>query len=187
MNWSIVRNNVIELSPRNWNSKVFSRKLKEFGRNTSLPVAEPDKVLVFSDVKILPVEYVQPELAANEVLNGITYSVGDNVVIGTYGKRAKTEDELNPKDSAEVIKRKVLENKYLEATKALIQLSGGVVADGEWPKLEDVDFEQKAALAATNNATATTLVLATLNYTFFQLKLMDWDWENIEYRPEVVA
>lgn len=185
MNWSIIKNGNIELQPRSWSSKVFSKKLHELGRNTSLTTKEPEKVLIFGEIRIVPVRYVTPELNQNEILQGITYEVSDNEVVGTYGKRAKTEDEINPGDSAEVIKRKMLENKYLEATKSLMLLAGDTIGDGVWPKLEDVDFETKASLAAVSNASQTSLLLSTLNYTFFQLKLLRWDWEKIEYRPEI--
>lgn len=186
MNWAITRNGVIELGPRSWSGAAFSKKLKEFGLNSSVAAKEASVPVIIGDVKILPVEYVTPALEINEILTDCVYVVGDNSVVGTYGKRAKTESEINPPVSADVLKRMQLENKYLEATKSLILLAGEAVAEGTWPKLEDVDFETKASAAMANNVAVASLLLATLNYTFFQLKLVDWAWEDIEYRSEIV-
>jgi len=83
------------------------------------------------------------------------------------------------------LRRWTLENKYLEATKSLILLSGETVEDNEWPKLEDVEFEQKSITASINNLQATTLILATLNYTFFQILQYGGNWEEIEYHSEL--
>lgn len=185
MNWTLVKNNSIIISPRSWSAQIFSKNLALQGINVTLPVKEPSEAILFDEYRLLPVQYVTPVLDENEVIDGISYEVSYLFVMGTYGKRAKTESELNPVDSPQDIKRKQLENKYLEATKSLLQLAGETVPDGVWPKLEDVEFEQKAIIAVTNNAAMTSLVLSTLNYTFFQLKLINWAWENIQYRPEV--
>lgn len=104
---------------------------------------------------------------------------------GVYIKRPKELFDVTTIDtspSADDIKRMVLENTYLDATKNLILLSGGTVPDNTWPKLEDTDFSNISLLAANNNPALATVLLATLNYTFFQLKMMGWAWENIERR-----
>jgi len=185
MDWAITKNNVIELFPRGWNSKIFIKKLNDFGLNTSLSSVEPSKPLIFGDIKILPVTYSTPELNDNEILDEIIYKINELSIVGTYSKREKTDDEINNDPEKQILKRKQLENKYLETTKNLIVLAGDEVPDGTWPKLEDVDFEVKAAIAMENNMAIASLLLSTLNYTFFQLKLIGWKWEDIEYRIDI--
>jgi hypothetical protein len=83
-----------------------------------------------------------------------------------------TEDELH---------RFAFENAYLEATKALIILAGGTVADGEWPKLEDADFAATQVTALSANIIEATCALNTLQYTYPQILRYGGTWEGITY------
>ncbi len=89
--------------------------------------------------------------------------------------------------SDEETERKKYENKYLEATKQLVLLSGGTVEEGTWPKLEDYDFETIGMQACVNNPGVGAFLMTSLEYTLRTLKYdFSWPWEQIEYRPEVV-
>jgi hypothetical protein len=80
--------------------------------------------------------------------------------------------------------RYVLENTYLKATQALTFL-----ATNEEPKiglkLEDKDFQRISEVAANKNAGCATVLLSTLSYTFFQIKIMGFTWEEISWHPEI--
>jgi hypothetical protein len=80
------------------------------------------------------------------------------------------------------LERLTYENKYLQATKQLMQLAGQTVAEGEWPKLSDAEFETVAIAAATANPGMTQVLLATLNWTLTVLKYdLNVKWEEITY------
>lgn len=97
---AIIKNNQIILEPREWNSSYFSSILFKNGVNISLSVTEPDSVLTYGDIKIVPSSVSIPEINGdNEVVEG-SYPeiVGESVVV-IYSKRNKTEEELNPPKS----------------------------------------------------------------------------------------
>lgn len=190
-NWLIIRNKKIVEGPFGWDARKLNQSIQKLGYSVSFSVCEPpfNNPLFFgeNDVGVVPMEIVAPEPLETQVRNPTPIiEVLTNSVRYTYTLRDKTPEELNPPPPAPVLptedqlKQWALENKYLEATRSLIELSGQIPSV-DWPKLEDVEFEQIAMIAATNNIAITTLLLSTLNYTFFQLKLLNVRWEDIQH------
>lgn len=126
--------------------------------------------------------------AENLSLKFQSYPTDDDVravalpVINRRNAEMTAEMAAKPTPEVDAAERMALENKYLEATKQLCELAGDDIPTGTWPKLEDVDFEAKAAIASEVNPGFASLLMTTLTYTYFQLKLMGWQWEQIEHR-----
>lgn len=184
MEWCVIKNGEVTSKPQRWDAGELSRACAACGVNVSLPAIEPAIALVLSACSIVPVTRVNVLVAAVERIDGETVTIDDYRVTITPNVRAKTEEEIAEESRIpdSDLERMALENKYLEATKQLCELAGEEVPEGTWPKLEDVDFEEKAAIASENNPGLASLLMSTLTYTFFQLKLMGWEWERIEHR-----
>lgn len=188
---AIIRNNQVVLSPRNWDNTVFAKEFQKLGYMVSFPNAEPSGVLTFGVYKLVPVEEEKPAIDSNteEYTSPAATVVGNKVVL-VYGKQAKTptpEPQMTNEQLAEIVERKKLENKYLEVTKQIMRLAGQTVGDDEWPKLEDTDYETIGLQACVNNPAVGSFLLTTLAYVHRTLKTdYNWQWIDIEYRPEVV-
>lgn len=143
---------------------------------SSLPHSELVSYGFYPVTFIPPPEYDFEKEVLREVL---TIDEENKTVTISYIK------EKNP-DYENLVKQYILENEYLEATRNLVLLSGGLVAEGDYPKLEDVEFKQISMLAMQNNPNMASLLLNTLNYTFFQLKFgCNVRWEDIQHREVV--
>lgn len=187
-NWAVIKDEKLFDGPFGWNPKILNNIFKNLGFNMSFPVVEPkEAILVDKTTRVVPMVTICPEITNLNVMNPIpVIEIFEDKIVYTYSVRDKTPDELNPPipppqpPSEEQLRQWGLENKYLEATKSLIELAGQTSTE-EWTKLEDIDFETMAIAAITNNVGIATLLLSTLNYTFFQLKLLDVRWEDIQY------
>lgn len=194
-NWLVVQDSKIIDGPFAWDARRLNQTVQKLGYNVSFSVSEPtfNNPVFFgdNDVSVVPMETIAPEPSNTQMRNpNPIIEVLRNSVRYTYTLRDKTPEELNPPippippPTEDQIRQWALENKYLEATKNLILLAGQTPTE-EWPKLEDVEFEQISITAATNNIVMATLLLSTLNYTFFQLKLLGVAWENISYHTNL--
>ena len=184
MSWAIVYNNEVKFGPASWRSSTFSRELSKLGFNVSVQTIEPKEPIISkAGWKILSVEN-SPVVPNEKILVSDSLVIENDVVKHEQVLRDKTEEELNPTPlppTDDDLRQWALENKYLEATKALVELSGTVVKEGEWTKLEDIEFEDIAQKASKQDSATASVLLSTLLYTFFQLKLLGVSWENIEY------
>ncbi len=93
------------------------------------------------------------------------------------------EPVVDPQIAIKLQERMALENEYLECSRQICLWAGDELAEGVYPKLEDVDFKAKASLAVTNVGQQANLLLTFMNYCFLQLKFgYNWSFEQIEYR-----
>ena len=95
------------------------------------------------------------------------------------------ESVVDPQIAIKLQERMELENEYLEASKLLCQLACDTIPDGVWPKLEAIEYKEKA-LIAEKHPNFTSRITETLLYCLFELKMMGWTWEQIEYRNDIV-
>jgi len=197
--WAVVKNSEVILPFLLWSPKLLSARVSEYGINVSLPTAEPSAPIIWPiyTVGLYPVTVVDIPIPPDKKRNGESIEFDGDRVIVTPIIIDKTPKELEDEEKAKIvsnrdgdenqenlIKQWNLENKYLEATKALIELSGTVIEKDEWPKLEDVEFERVAEIAAKKDAAVVSVLLSTLLYTFFQLKILGVSWESIEYHEQ---
>lgn len=197
--WAVVKNSEVILPFLLWSPRLLSARVSEYGINVSLPTAEPSAPIIWPiyTVGLYPVTVVDIPIPPDKKRNGESIEFDGDRVIVTPIIIDKTPKELEDEEKAKIvsnrdgdenqenlIKQWNLENKYLEATKALIELSGTVIEKDEWPKLEDVEFERVAEIAAKKDAAVVSVLLSTLLYTFFQLKILGVSWESIEYHEQ---
>lgn len=183
MNWSIVNsNNEFILEPSGWNAEYFSKKIAENGTYVSLPLIAPASYLVINNIRILPVED-DPVIPSDQEIISRTYTVGSIIV----SVSVMTQTKPTPSSTIDefTLRRWELENKYLETTKQLILLAGRP-DPGEWIKLEDTEYEIIAQEATLNNPGVAALLVSTIMYAFFQLKMLNVRWEDIVYHNEIV-
>lgn len=185
--WCLIKNDQILDGPHAWEPAIFSRMAySACGMSYSFPRELMDAIVLRDGAAIVPVRnevvFVPGVAEADQLVDRTETVVGDSEVTARTIMREKSDGEKNPTLSGDTLERMALENKYLLATKQLCELAGDEIPEGTWPKLEDVEFEIKAITATKNAPTLVPLLLATLNYTYFQLKLRNWEWEQIEHR-----
>lgn len=201
----VIKNGEIVDPVRNWDSKYYMDQLNSYGFVVSLPAIEPKDVLVYGDIRIMPVEIVKPSI--DEVREELTESVTEifnGKVVLTYGKKPKpipvveekpvpiinqpyigTNGKLYTEDL--VIERKKYENQYLEITKQIIQLAGMQVEKDNWTKLSDQEYQDIGLKACLNNPAVGNFLLTSLAYVLNTLKIdFEWKWENVEFREEII-
>ena len=197
-----VKNDTLLTQPKNWSASLFSNQLKIYGFSVSLPVIEPNTVIIFGDYKLMPVEEIRPSIdSATEEFTEPLAEIFSNKVVFTYGKQNKIIEPLPEPlinepytgtngtyfNETQVIERKKYENQYLVVTKQIMQLAGMTVGENEWPKLEDVDYQSVGLQACINNPAIGGFLVTTLAYLHRTLKTdFEWAWANVEFRPEVL-
>jgi len=85
-----------------------------------------------------------------------------------------------------VLKRSILENEYLEATKQLCILAGDTIEDSTYPKLNNSEYNEKSKLAIIKNSNEAFLIISTMSYKLLSLNIeYNWKWEQIEHRNNI--
>lgn len=175
----------VAFGPAEYDRTTVSRELAKRGVAASLPATLPTPAsFAGGAVRVLGVVDVEvPFDQATQEVTGYETAITLDTVTVTPVIRDLTAEEIAARTapSQETLRRWALENEYMEATRGLLLASGRTVAEGEWPKLEDVAFRTVAADACGAAPGQAALLLATLNYTFFQLKSAGVLWEDITH------
>ena len=93
------------------------------------------------------------------------------------------EPVVDPSIAIKTQERMALENKYLQCSRQICLWAGDQLEDDVYPKLNNIDFENKSQLAVSNMKEEANRIITTMTWCLFDLQMNhNWAWENIEYR-----
>lgn len=124
--YALIKNNEIVIAPRNWNVDIFTAELSKNNVYVSLSSREPDDVLIWNDILIVPVIDNTPLYDSHyQDLQGPTYIINNHEVSINYTVVSKSLDLLKNSLKASVIQlRDVKESSG-------IALNGNLVSTSE--------------------------------------------------------
>lgn len=146
-----------------------------------------DPTTMWRKFNALPVyrEVVGDYDANNDELTQSSADIQSDKVVFTM--TALVGEKEKNRQLAKPIEVKMIENKYLYATKQLLALAGEPEGEYEWKKLEDSEYERIITKAAINDAGMTNILASTIFYCFAQLKwTYNISWDSWSFHTDIL-